>query len=467
MKKIIYLLIILVGLAGCVRQPGPTSPVEPARSVESAAPSPSPFPTATRTHTATPEPKPPTETATATATRLPPTHLPPTVTATPNDAVTFTQLQELQGLPETVKIPGSIVLAAFEGERTRLDEANFRQITIWNMETNKQENLLSGKGIVSDISVSPDGQWLKYTKKKFNETDNRYYPASLHIASVDGREQKMIPWDMEWGPIAQWLDQEHLVVRRKPEGDDSRPSTFTAKWVLNPFSGTLAELPEYPEVLYDEFPQPDWNGNGMVSYNSDLSSRIYITWKETLILEDLNTQAAGKVAFIYWPFTNNPCWSPSGQEFGVAATLEGKDMHYFPLHFELYRVSVEGTVTQLTDMFDQFDRYTIRGECAWSPDGKKIAFWLDTKDAYNKVDSGQANLAIVDVDRNQVKIFSLESSYASPQRIVWSPDGQRLLLGIVQYGYPGVSTVLVDLAEGWVAHIADDMTPMGWMVNKP
>jgi hypothetical protein len=193
MKKIIYLLIILVCLAGCLRQPPPTTPVEPARSVESAAPSPSPFPTATRTHTATPEAKPLTATAIATA-----THLPPTVTATRNDAVTFSQLQELPGLPESANIPGSIILAA-PWEVHSYYETDFRQITIWNMETNKQHNLLSGEEHVEDITVSPDGQWLKYTKKKYSETDNWFYPASLHIASVDGREQKIIPWVVRMG----------------------------------------------------------------------------------------------------------------------------------------------------------------------------------------------------------------------------------------------------------------------------
>jgi Tol biopolymer transport system component len=206
----------------------------------------------------------------------------------------------------------------------------------------------------------------------------------------------------------------------------------------------------------------------MVSYNPDSSFRIYISEYSDLILEDMNTRKTVSILENhYWPDINTPCWAPGGQEFAVSATLEGLDEHNVPLHFELYRVSVDGTVTQLTDMVDQFDRYTIGGDCTWSPDGKKIAFWLNTTDPFPKVHPSQANLAVVDIDRNRLTIYSIESTFGAQQKTVWSPDGQRLLLGIVQSDYQDVSTVLVDLAEGWVAHIADDMTPEGWMVNNP
>lgn len=340
-------------------------------------------------------------------------------------------------------------------------ESDSRQITIWNLETNQQYNLLSGDDHVEDIIVSPDGRWLKYTKKKLSEADNWFYPTSLHIASVDGQEQKMIPWANEWNVISQWSDNKHLIIRRNVEGDDPYSSTFTAKWVLDPFTETLSELPKDPEDIFALYPKPGWSGIGMVSYNPDLAFRLYLSWNSHLILEDLNTHQVLDVLPNHYR-NNTPCWSPSGQEFAVAATLEGIDEYNVPLHFDLYSVSVEGIVTRLTDLTDHFEYYSIKN-CVWSPDAKKIAFWLDTTDPYPDVSTDRANLAVVDVDSHKVTIYSLESTDGAEQKIVWSPDGQRLLTGVVQPDYQDVSTVLVDLAEGWYAQIADHITPVGWM----
>ncbi len=454
-KNILILILVMISLTGCIPQSSPTNNDKPTRSVESVTPSLSPLPTTALPKTATPEPK--TQIATPTG-----THLPPTDTATPNGRVTFAQLRAVSSLPESAKIPGSIVLAT-PWEIHSYYESDARQITIWDLETNLQSNLLSGEDHVEDITVSPDGQWLKYTKKELSESDNWFYPASLHIVSVEGQEQKMLPWVNEWGVISQWLDNEHLVIRRNAVGDDPYRTSFTAKWVLDPSTETVSELPEDPEDIYDLFPKPDWSGIGMVSYNSDLTSRVYISWNSHLILEDMNTHQVLDVLPEHYSYST-PCWSPSGQEFAVAAPLESYDEHNVPLHFELYRVSVEGTVMRLTDMTEHFEYYSIQN-CTWSPDAKKIAFWLDTTDPYPNVSTDRANLTVVDVDTGDVTIYSLESSYGAEQKIVWSPDGQWLLTGIVQPDYQDVSTVLVNLTEGWYAQIADHMTPMGWMVS--
>lgn len=460
----VFLLGIL--LAGCTAQPTvspsatllPPTPTQltPGATLTPILPTVTPLPTETAVPSATPStPKPTHQIATATGTRLP-----PTVTTKPNDRVNFLQLQAVSSLPESAKIPGSIVIAELWEVHSYYD-SDARQITIWDLGTNLQHNLLSGEERVEDISVSPDGQWLKYTKKKLSETDNWFYPASLHIVSVEGQEQKTLPWINEWGVISQWLDNENLIIRRNAVGGDPYRISFTAKWVLNPFTETVSELPEDPEDIYDLFPKPDWSGIGMVSYNSDLAFRVYLSRNSHLILEDMNTHQVLDVLPEHYR-NSTPCWSPNGQEFAVAATLEGYDERNVPFHFELYRVSVDGTVTRLTDMTEYFEYYSIQN-CTWSPDGREIAFWINTTESYPNIYTGRANLAIADVDKGNVTIYSLESY--TEQKIVWSPDGQWLLTGIVQPDYQDVSTVLIDLTEGWYAQIADHMTPMGWMTS--
>jgi hypothetical protein len=452
-KNILLLIFIMVNLAGCVLRSSPTGTDKSTQSVEIITPSFAPLPTTVLLKTATPEPK----TRIITPTR---THLPPIDTATPSGHVTLTQLRTVSGIPESAKSQGSIVLAQL-WEVHSYYESDARQITIWDLETDQQYNLLSGEEHVDVIIVSPDGRWLKYTKKEISESDNWFYPASLHIVSVEGQEQKMIPWKNEWGVISQWLDNEHLVIRRNAVGDDPYRTSFTAKWTLNPFTETISELPKDPDDIYDLFPKPDWSGIGMVSYNSDLTFRVYLSWNSHLILENMNTHQFLDILPEHYR-NSTPCWSPSGQEFAVAVPLESYDEHNVPLHFELYRVSVEGEVVRLTDMTEYFEYYSIQNY-TWSPDAKKIAFWLNTTDPYPDVSADRANLSVVDADTGDVTIYSLESSYSAEQKIVWLPDGHQLLVGVVNPERE--QTLLVDIDENWTALVADGMVPVGWMIS--
>ena len=458
MKNLVPIIFFLcmVGLFGCAAPSSPMNTVEPTQISAASTSLALPSATIAILDTATPEPLPPT-------TAVTPTQLPPTATIEPVNESALAPLKLVSQIPETAKIQGRIVLASPKKVHSYY-LLDLQQIMIWDLESNIQHNLLSAKDRASDVSVTPDGKWLVYTKREpYTENGQEFLnPISLHIVSSDGQEQKVIPWQTGWFVNARWLDNEHLILRHNAVGEDIYSSTFTAKWLLNPFTGDIMELPqENPDDMYGLFPKPQWQGLGMVSYNPNLTFRAYLSWSSQLILENLQTHQTQDVLPVHYT-ESIPRWSPNGQELVVSAPPEG---HKDPssLHFDLYRVSLDGKVTRLTHLADQYKKYCMIHYYAWSPDGQKIAFWLSTTDQ----NTDRANLAVLDIESGDVILYDLESSYSADQLVVWSPDSQQLLTGIVQSDYSSAYTVLVELTEGWYARIADNTTPVGWMISEP
>ena len=51
-----------------------------------------------------------------------------------------------------------------------------------------------------------------------------------------------------------------------------------------------------------------------------------------------------------------------------------------------------------------------------------------------------------------------------PPAPIWSPDSQQFLV-VDWYEKEHSRVVLVDIAQGFAAQIAEDMEPLGWMVS--
>ncbi len=455
MKRYAAILFFLfVGLFGCISQPNPTITLSIGWVSQTPTPSISSSSTITKSAISTVTPDSVSATLTPTATRLP-----PTATVTPEGQAIFRELKEISTLPETAMVTGSIVLAS----PRKVDSfylLDSQQITIWNLQTHVQQPLLaSNDQHASDISISPNGAWLAYSKR--TPMQNSLNRISLHIVSANGQEQMSRPWEDGWGALALWLDNEHLVIRRDSGGDPGR-STFTAKWLLNPFTGVAKELPGDPQDIYSLFPKPQWQGIGMVSYNPGFTHRVYLSIESELIIDNLQThQSQGVMQINTWE--SIPRWSPGGNELAIAAPPKGrKDPS--SQHFDLFLVAVDGKITRLTHLTDEFGDYCNIHYTSWSPDGREIAFWLSTTD----FNTDRARLAVLDLKSGKVMIYpGIESSFDADQQIVWDPHGRYLLTGIVSPDYSRVDTVMVDLTEGWYTRIAENSTPMGWMVDKP
>ncbi len=160
-------------------------------------------------------------------------------------------------------------------------------------------------------------------------------------------------------------------------------------------------------------------------------------------------------------FGNYPLWSPSGQRFIVANYLKDSKPTGEVIE-EWASVSRAGQVEWLTSFVDYFAEVEIGG-ANWSPDGRRVAFWMRTKpDLCPNTKQDWVHLAVLEVDTHRVINYCVSGDAYSAPTPVWSLDGRYI--AIRNYEEELSRIFLVDLAQGWAATIAgEDIWPVGWL----
>lgn len=395
------------------------------------------IPTATPIPTGSLTIKPSTATNTPT---IPPTAFPtPTLTSTvlPAARLDIQCLQITTTLPGAETYSGSIILGGYTQTLSyRLD------LSTWDMEP-----LLEGaNGKTLFEVVSPDRKWLAY---------KLYGVEGGIVTKINSQERPIhVPWEKNWGGIKGWLDNQNLQIYIKG-----------GLLVLNPFTGERRELADdFPDLAEPIGIGADWWD---VSYNPSLTRAVYqsnpgITdvkgqYGRIILWDMLTNQAMTSFVSENNPYGGEPVWSPAGNEFIM--TLEVVDLAKKTLFDELYRVSQDGRQTRLTYLSTYYNKFMSVQKYSWSPDARRIAFWL----WYGWEDSLPKNqLAILDLDTLQVTGYCLSGGLSEPP--VWSPDAKQLVVERNVRAEDG-GTILIDLERNAAFKIAGDFKVAGWMVS--
>ena len=449
-KTIFYfgLVIVALTLAGCQPIDVPT-PMTP-----STIPSPTPQPTMTFTVTPTPSPMP---------------------TATPNiPAEAQLQSQCLEVEPSLLGATTSDGIAVLDSEA--LDsEGHLRSESYFlDMSTGKFSHFNGNYNYV----VSPDRTLVAY--RALSEENGRMVTHGLMIADTSRQSLKVLPWKDEWLSLQGWADNQRLILMLDEKHGLSKPFPLL---VLNPFTGEQQILrPNFSKfldvpglvlpyweagwygVLYDPtltraiYPCFIGNDQEMFTYGLwDVPNRKLITSLE----ETFSTYSIFNDTF---PM---PRWSPDGSKFVLRGLVrvpdEGDDSYH--VKRELYQVSHDGQVKQLTHLYP----FTgILDSMSWSPDGRYLAGFLVKQDNPTK----QALAMVLDTQKLNVINYCIPVTYAGegygglPPSPVWSPDSKQFLI-VDWYEKDHRRVIMVDIAKGIAAEIAQDMEPMGWMTNEP
>jgi hypothetical protein len=414
-----------------------------------------------------------------------------TVTATASTPVearlNFHCLQVAPTMPHEVKSSGVVVLES----RVIANGGYYKPGSILlNMLTGVTFQSEPG----SDFNISPDKRLMAYDRTTF-DSRGRIVNDELVIATADGHEQKVIVLDKivaaAYGPtqkpiplltglsgIPGWLDNQWIVISLALDPDQGRAKKPATLMVLNPFTGEKKLLPvDFSSFL--DTPStvlPYWDGWYGVIYDPTMTLAIYPRFvgsseeQFTYGIWDISKkQLVASLENIYEPYAGDngifpmPRWSPDGSNF----VFRGHHLTEQSLEAELYMVSRGGQIEQLTHLNPM--EYVQNSNLSWSPDGRYIAMFLNTTAfGFNET---QASVAVLDIKTLEVTDYCIKVTYAGdgygggqPPAPIWSPDGTQFLV-VDWYRKDHQRVILIDIAQGLAAQIAQDMEPDGWMAS--
>jgi hypothetical protein len=341
-------------------------------------------------------------------------------------------LEVAKGLPPASRAQGMIVLAE-------------QHPSVLDITTGNKLALTDGKW---QLSTSPNGEWLA---SQFVDNQNEVW---LAVENAEGSHQTPIPWNDDWFLLGGWLDNEHIWISHLTE---------PLVTVVNPFSGEQQMLvPDFPgiETIADAG-EHYVLGASSVLYNPSLNLAVYPRLEsDGYVYIVLWARQAGrvlaKVKDTSKSFSYRAIWSLDQKEVYVTVADQWDSSKPEQLIYNFYSLAQDGQVKQLTNFGNSFT-YNSIGSASLSPNGRKIAFWLDLDR------SAQENqqLATLDLDNLQVTNYCVPGSYVNDAPApIWSLDSRYL--AVYNSYEPNVERViLVDIKEGWAAEVAE-IVPHGW-----
>lgn len=374
-------------------------------------------------------------------------------------------MEEMPALPSNAQLSDSLLLSGW----------NKTTSFIYDFRTGNELAIDLPEAWVGNGIISPKNDWLATTYVMGE--DSGY--VQLVMMDNDGQYHETIQLEKkenEYFGLYAWLDNQYLLINREyyPPLYTDPPETQTpysyAVMVLDPFTGERREFaPDYPEICQcasSRYPHVFESSYfaldpflEMVVYPQQNSTGYYVT------LWDIQKKQAVAQVKDEYSFGHDPLWAQDGSYFVVPVTVrfDPKDAYNYDDDervLEWFQVSRQGDVLQLTHYADLYTQMQI-GDASFSPDGRLLAFWLRIVPGTD----AKSQLVVLNLETQHMVNYCVSGSLR-PQ---WSPDSRYLAVDEQWFTVDGndrvsnARSILVDTVDGWVAQIAENAVPMGWM----
>jgi len=168
------------------------------------------------------------------------------------------------------------------------------------------------------------------------------------------------------------------------------------------------------------------------------------------------------------PYLNDAKWSPDGRwlayvgegAFDASAGISGG---------EIFAISPETLeIEQWTYLSANYGAVRINGHdgsaLSWSPDGKKLAFWVMELFSPNMENNiGQASIHILDVETKQIRSYcgyGTDEHTPNPPSLAWSPDSTHIAFaGNIPGDEKGYLLLAMDVETGNLTEFSDGVFP--------
>jgi hypothetical protein len=230
------------------------------------------------------------------------------------------------------------------------------ELSLLNLRDGTSTNIDTSNRSIDVVEVSPDRHTLAYTW--FNNITEKW-----ELVLIDGAgDRQKVAWSSKQGFFFQdWLNSKQLVIRQESE-----------YLIVDPYQQLQVSIS--PSNIPDFHA---WDLKFFLSFNPSLSKAIYKSSAEIKVLDlDSNTVIArltdkiDRVLIVKWLFAD--------ERAAVVATVSPEPRpDSFGSPNEIFIVDENGEVRQLTHLFDTFGLPLEIDSISWSPDGSKIAFWIN------------------------------------------------------------------------------------------
>ena len=371
---------------------------------------------------------------TATATPVP---LTPTPSIPPEARLKIQEVNFFDTFPEDYQGQGYIVIYPF------LEDV----VYIINLSTLEKTTIGPQSQYVKEEFgiLSPDEKWLVRLKNlDVKEPEESVYEVVSSQGNVKGTFT--LPW--EWVLRSTWVSNQTILADKQAEPNVQVYETMA----IHPLTGQKRLLPyDYPNTYR-------WFSMHLYDYNAYDPTLSYVVYPDVTYLSLRDVEKQKNIVSI-GGFNREPVWSPDGSMFAVSDSSN------------IYGVWLDGTIKPLSHLEEyRAESIGIEGErLRWSPDGQKIAFGMapfaEAKDSYC--------LAVLDVPSEAVTAYCIPGytiwSHLTAYPMIWSPDGQRLLVEVVANprGMTDPHILMVDLEKNIAIDLGEKVEPMYFISSLP